>query len=132
VENMTEKIINNREHPLEIKNVGEDNYILMSKGHHCPHEFMRAVRSDGYEWPLGMPEHKWIRAIPAPKNSGYSCLYVEAIPESRGAFPATYAYEAYGDERYETLIAGQSLRKNVENHLKSVDKPAVCPCALKS
>ena len=91
-------------YPLNVENVGEDTYILMSKGHHDVHEFMRAVRAD-YSWPLGMPTHEWMRAIPAPANSGYRCLYVEAKPGSRGAFPATYAREAYGDDRYEVLAA---------------------------
>ena len=86
---------------LDVENVGEDTYILMSRGHHDVHEFMRAVRADGYTWPLGMPTHEWMRAIPAPKDSGYRCLYVEAKPHARGAFPATYAREAYGEDRYE-------------------------------
>lgn len=86
---------------LDVENVGEDTYILMSRGHHDVHEFMRAVRADGYTWPLGMPTHEWMRAIPAPKDSGYRCLYVGAKPHARGAFPATYAREAYGDDRYE-------------------------------
>ena len=90
-----------RRYPLDIKNVGEDVYIVMSKGHHDPHEFMRAVRDAGYDWPLGKPTHEWMRAIPAPKDSGYSCLYVEAEPGSRGAFPATYSHEAYGDDMYD-------------------------------
>lgn len=89
-----------KRYPLCVENVGEDTYILMSKGHHDVHEFMRAVRAD-YSWPLGMPTHEWMRAIPAPKDSGYRCLYVEAKPYSRGAFPATYAREAYGEDRYE-------------------------------
>lgn len=87
---------------LDVENVGEDTYILMSKGHHDVHEFMLAVRAD-YSWPLGMPTHEWMRAIPAPASSGYRCLYVEAKPQSRGAFPATYAREAYGEDRYEAL-----------------------------
>ncbi len=89
-----------RRYPLNVENVGEDTYILMSKGHHDVHEFMRAVRAD-YSWPLGMPTHEWMRAIPAPKDSGYRCLYVEAKPHARGAFPATYAREAYGEDSYE-------------------------------
>jgi len=92
-----------KKYPLEVQNVGEDTYIVMSKGHHYPHEFMRAVRAD-YSWPLGMPEHRWMRTIPAPKGSGYGCLYVEAEPGSLGAFPATYAWEAYGADRYEAII----------------------------
>ena len=92
-----------RHYPLNVENVGEDTYILMSRGHHDVHEFMRAVRADGYTWPLGMPTHEWMRAIPAPANSGYRCLYVEAKPGSRGAFPATYVREAWGEDRYEAL-----------------------------
>lgn len=91
-----------RRYPLDVENVGEDTYILMSKGHHDVHEFMRAVRA-GYSWPLGMPTHEWMRAIPAPANSGYRCLYVEAKPGARGAFPATYVREAWGDDSYEAL-----------------------------
>ena len=90
-----------KRYPLCVENVGEDTYILMSKGHHDVHEFMRAVRAEGYTWPLGMPTHEWMRAIPAPKDSDYRCLYVEAKPGARGAFPATYAREAYGEDRYE-------------------------------
>lgn len=89
-----------RRYPLSVENVGEDTYILMSKGHHDVHEFMRAVRAD-YSWPLGMPTHEWMRAIPAPAGSGYRCLYVEAKPHARGAFPATYVSEAWGEDSYE-------------------------------
>lgn len=87
---------------LCIENVGEDTYVLMSKGHHDPHEFMKAVRSY-YSWPLGFPTHEWMRAIPAPKDSNYRCLYVEAKPGSRGAFPATYTREAYHEDTYEAV-----------------------------
>jgi hypothetical protein len=93
-----------RRYPLDIVNAGEDTYIVMSKGHHDPHEFMRAVRAEGYEWPLGMPEHKWARAVPT-KEAYRSCIYVFTEPHARGAFPATYSWEAYGDDRYEVLVA---------------------------
>lgn len=91
-------------YPLDIVNAGDDTYIVMSKGHHDPHEFMKAVRDEGYDWPLGMPEHKWVRAVPT-KDRFRSCIYVFAEPNSRGAFPATYSWEAYGAERYEALAA---------------------------
>jgi hypothetical protein len=94
-------------YPLIVQNVGEDTYILMSKGHHCPHEFMRAARED-YSWPLGMPTHEWMRAVPT-KDPGYHCMYVEAKPHSRGAFPATYAREAYGEDRYEAIRERESV-----------------------
>lgn len=98
-----------RRYPLNVENVGEDTYILMSRGHHDVHEFMRAVRADGYTWPLGMPTHEWMRAIPAPKDSGYRCLYVEAKPGTSGAFPATYVREAYGEDRYEAQAPNAEL-----------------------
>jgi hypothetical protein len=92
-----------RTYPLDIQNVGEDTYTLMSKGHHDPDEFMRHVRADGYDWPLGMPKHIWLRCIPPPP--GYVSWYIEAKEGSRGAFPATQCWEAYGDETYEAIIA---------------------------
>jgi len=97
-----------RRYPLSVENVGEDTYILMSKGHHDVHEFMRAVRAD-YSWPLGMPTHEWMRAIPAPESSGYRCLYVEAKPHARGAFPATYVREAWGEYSYEAQAPNAEL-----------------------
>lgn len=113
-------------YPLSVENVGEDTYILMSKGHHDVHEFMRAVRAD-YQWPLGMPTHEWMRAIPAPKNSGYRCLYVEAKPGARGAFPATYVREAYNEDRYEALVTANveaQPRAEAEGRSESAGAPS--------
>ncbi|HGO6110824.1 TPA: hypothetical protein ACK3RV_005679, partial [Burkholderia cepacia] len=93
-----------REYPLEIENVGDDVYMLMSAGHHDPHVFMRHARSEGYDCPLGMPTHQWVKRTPA-KGGDHSCWY-HIVPEgARGAFPAPYAHEAYGDERYEVVAA---------------------------
>lgn len=100
----------NTRYPLRIENVGEDTYIVMSRGHHDPHEFMRAVREQ-YGWPLGFPTHEWMRAIPAPKNSGFRCLYVAAQPGARGAFPATYAREAYNEDAYEATVESEAQKK---------------------
>ncbi len=91
-----------KRYPLEIVNAGEDTYIVMSKGHHDPHEFMRAVRAEGYDWPLGMPEHKWVRAVPT-KEAYRTSNYVFTEPHARGAFPVTYAWEDYNEHSYEAL-----------------------------
>lgn len=88
-------------YPLEIENVGEDDYIVMSRGHHDPHEFMRKVRAEGYDWPLGMPTHRWVKQTPTRDG----CLYHFVSEGIRGAFPATYSHEAYGDQRYEIVAA---------------------------
>lgn len=96
------------EYPLSIENVGEDTYIVMSRGHHDPAAFMAAVREAGYDWPLGAPTHHWVRATPAPAGSGYRCFYNLSDKPGRGAFPATYAHEAYGDDQYEARQAAHA------------------------
>lgn len=96
-----------KSYPLEIENVGGDTYIVMSRGHHDPDEFMRAVRAEGYDWPLGNPTHHWMRTVPTRK-AGYTCIYAFAEQGQRGAWPATYAHEAYGVEQYAASKEGAS------------------------
>lgn len=87
-------------YPLEIENVGEDTYILMSRGHHDIHEFMRKVRAEGYDWPLGVPQHLWMKTRPS-RDPGYRCFY-DAVPQgTRGAWPATHVMEAWYEDAYE-------------------------------
>ncbi|RQQ48667.1 hypothetical protein DF021_32585 [Burkholderia stagnalis] len=93
-----------KDYPLEIKNVGGETYIVMSKGHHDVHEFMKQVRADGYDWPLGMPQHVWMRTVPS-RDPSVICRYVESSEGARGAFPCTYAWEAYNERRYEAIMA---------------------------
>lgn len=92
-----------KNYPLEIENIGDDIYTLMSRGHHDPHEFMRKVREEGYTWPLGMPTHLWFRTTP-DSTGDHVCIYSEAKPGSRGAFPVTYATEAPYAELYDHLM----------------------------
>lgn len=87
-------------YPLDIENVGDDTYIVMSRGHHDPHAFMRAVREAGYDWPLGVPTHHWVKATPC-RCGQHTKHYALLDKPVRGAFPATYAHEAYYDDRYE-------------------------------
>ena len=88
-----------KKYPLEIENVGHDDYVVMSKGHHDPDQFMAAVRSAGYGWPLGKPEHRWVKSIPDSSGKFHS-NYVFVDESVRGAWPATYSWEAYGEEQY--------------------------------
>lgn len=92
------------EYPLEIENIGEDVYVLMSRGHHDVHEFMKKVRAEGYDWPLGMPTHVWLKTTPS-REPGYSCWYSVVPKGTRGAWPATHVQEAWGDEAYEAVVA---------------------------
>lgn len=93
---------------IEIESVGEDVYILRARGHHDVHAFMRQVRADGYTWPLGMPVHTYARTIPTSR-AGWNCLYTLCDKPARGAYPVTYAQEAWGDESYEAIAAQQSV-----------------------
>jgi hypothetical protein len=94
-----------RTYPLDIENIGGDTYVLISRGHHDPHDFMRQVRADGYDWQLGMPTHIWMRCLPPPP--GYATWYVEATEGARGAFPVTHCWEAYNEDTYEAIKARQ-------------------------
>lgn len=89
-------------YPLKPESWGEDDYIVGSKGHHDIHEFMVAVREEFDDWSLAEPCHEWLKAVPCSKTGGVT--YARATPDTRGAFPATVAYEAYGDEQYQLPI----------------------------
>lgn len=92
-----------KQYELEIENWGNDVYIVASKGHHDPDKFMEKVRGEGFDWPLGNPQHLYFKAI--PRNDGcQGCLFVEATKETRGSFPVTYASEAYGDDQYKAPL----------------------------
>ncbi len=105
-----------KKYPLDIENVGEEIYTLLSKVHHDPHEFMRQVRADGYEWPLGMPKHIWLRCI--PPRPGYKTCYVEAAQGTRGAFPATQVWEAWGDDSYEAILKNEAVLAKIDAQIE--------------
>ena len=91
-----------KQYALEIENVGEDVYMLMSRGHHDPHEFMRKVRAEGWTWPLGMPTHEWMKVTPT-RIDGLRCMYSIVTQGTRGAIPVTYAREAWNEDAYEAI-----------------------------
>lgn len=92
---------------IDIESVGEDVYILRARGHHDPHEFMRQVRADGYDWPLGMPIQTYARTVPS-RNDEYHCFYVLCDKPGPGAYPVTYVQEAWGVDSYEALTAKEA------------------------
>lgn len=92
-----------KKYPLEIQNAGSDTYIVMSKGHHDIDEFMSAVRLAGYDWHLGIPEHRWVKTIP-DSTGEFNCRYVFVAKGTKGAWPATYAWEAFGDDQYAAKV----------------------------
>lgn len=88
-----------KKYDLEIENVGEDTYMVMSRGHHNSDMFMEEVRKH-YDWPLGYPEHLWVKATP-DSTGNRSCLYHFVNSNVRGSFPVTFSTEAYGQYSYE-------------------------------
>lgn len=95
------KATNMSDYPLDPQSIGEDTYIVISRGHHEIHEFMRRVRKDYPSMPLGVPNHIWMKTRPAPKGSGYRCFYDVVQQGTRGAWPATHVSEAFNEDRYE-------------------------------
>ena len=88
-----------KKYNLEVENVGSDSYIVMSKGHHDEHVFMKEVRKCGYRWPLGMPKHVFIKVTPDNVEGGVNYNIVDK--SVKGSFPATYSWEAFGSESYD-------------------------------
>lgn len=104
--------MSDKKYPLDVENVGSDTYIVMSRGHHDIHEFMTAVRLEGYTWPLGVPEHRWAKAVP-DRSEQVNYRYCFVDKNIRGAFPVTYAWEAYGEERYEAVFPDKAVNNEV-------------------
>ncbi len=88
-----------KNYPLDPVSVGEDTYIVMSRGHHDLDEFMAAAVACRPNWRLGGPHKTWIKTTPG--RGSYDVLYHHVPEGTRGAFPATYCYE-YGEgwEKY--------------------------------
>ncbi|MFG8317771.1 hypothetical protein ACEOPL_26615 [Pseudomonas aeruginosa] len=78
-------------HPLSPISVGDDTYIVMSRGHHDLTEFMRAATNAYPYWQLGGPAHMWCKTTPC--KDGWRYNFVKE--GTRGAWPATYCWE-YG------------------------------------
>lgn len=82
-------------YPLDVRSVGEDTYIVMSKGHHSFEDFMKEATSHYSDWSLGGPCHVWVKTTPG--HGTYDCMYNFVKEGTRGAWPATYCFE-YGED----------------------------------
>ncbi|AYV24959.1 hypothetical protein L1D61_27365 [Vibrio mediterranei] len=103
-----------KRYPLIIENVGDDTFMLLSRGHHNIHEFMKTIRLQGFDWSLGVPLHVWLKAVPNRETGGST--YHHCDPETLGAFPATFVSEASGREQYQNMVmwTGRNLREVIE------------------
>lgn len=83
-----------KDYPLDVVSVGEDTYIVMSRGHHNLDMFMAEAIKYRAGWNLGGPQHVWCKTTPS--HGTYDSLYHIVPQGTRGAWPATYCWE-YGE-----------------------------------
>jgi len=92
-----------KKYPLEVQPLDDDGWILVSKGHHEIHEFMRAVAEynaeNGGDEPMGVPQHLWFRTLPRPDHPN-RVEWVIAKQGERGAWPGTMSEACSADESY--------------------------------
>ena len=81
-----------KDYPLEVESVGEDTYLVMSRGHHDTNAFMAEVIKGFSDWNLGGAKQVWIKTTPTKNGWNYNIV----DQSTRGAWPATYCWE-YGD-----------------------------------
>lgn len=87
-------------YPLEIESVGDDTYIVMSRGHHDLDTFIGKAVEQYPGWFLGGPKHVWIKSTPSRGGTAYNLV----SEGTRGAWPATYCWEYAEDyKRYNGL-----------------------------
>ena len=91
-----------KKYPLEIRPFDDDGWILVSKGHHEIHEFMRAVAEHGNDEPMGVPQHLWFRTLPRPDHVN-RVEWMLAEPVARGVWPGTMSESCSVDESYSAL-----------------------------
>lgn len=94
-----------KRYALKIENVGEDVYILMSRGHHDSERFMEACHAAYPTWPMGHPVRTYWKSVPT-RRDGYKCIYSEVEPTVLGAFPVTVSYEDYSEDRWKPKSGG--------------------------
>jgi hypothetical protein len=87
-----------KKYKLEVENIGGDDYVLMSRGHHNFKDFMKEVKKVYKTWPMGKPYHSYFKVIPYCGN--YAYLYIPCDKNTRGCFPVTVTEESYGDDLY--------------------------------
>lgn len=83
-----------KNYPLILENWGEDEYLIISRGHHDLEEFRKEVNKD-YEELGNFFEDAYHTYFKATPRDGYVAWYTQCTKETRGAFPATVAQEGY-------------------------------------
>lgn len=82
----------------ELINIGHDDYLVFSRGHHNIDEFTKYVKQEYSEWGnfFDIAYHHYYRKI----GNQYGTWYEPCLPFTRGAFPVTVAQEGWKDQRF--------------------------------
>lgn len=88
--------MNNKQYPLELENWGDDQYLVVSRGHHDLEVFKQKVNEEFDSWGdfFEVAYHSYFKAIPS-KSPYSTCYYTPCSKNTRGAFPATVAQEGW-------------------------------------
>lgn len=89
--------MSNKEYPLELENWGDQQYLVISRGHHDLDEFKKAVNKEYSSWGnfFEVAYHTYYKATP---KDGCRAWYTPCSKGIRGAFPATVAQEGWTQE----------------------------------
>jgi hypothetical protein len=97
----------------DLKSIGEDTYLVYSRGHHDIEDFTKYVKEEYSEWGdfFSAAYHHYYRKI----GNQYGTWYDPCFSWERGAFPVTVAQEGWEDQ------TGFIAKKILEGkHVKSI------------
>lgn len=80
----------------ELHNIGEDDYLIFSKGHHNIEDFTKYVKEEYSEWGnfFEVAYHHYYRKV----GNQHGSWYEPCFPWTKGAFKVTIAQEGWVDQ----------------------------------
>ena len=91
----------------ELNNIGSDDYLIYSNGHHNIEDFTKFVKEEYSEWGnfFEVAYHHYYRKI----GNQHGTWYEPCFPWTRGAFKVTIAQEGWTDQ---TMLIREKLLAN--------------------
>lgn len=80
----------------DLKSIGEDTYLVYSRGHHNIEDFTKYVKEEYSHWNnwFDVAYHHYYRKV----GNQYGSQYIPCFYWVRGAFPVTVAQEGWEDQ----------------------------------
>jgi len=96
-----------------LENIGEDTYLIFSRGHHDLEAFTKYVKEEYSEWGnfFDVAYHHYYRKV----GNQYGTWYEPCFPFTRGAFKVTVAQEGWSDN---TQFIANKIKEG--KHVKSI------------